>query len=338
MSPDLDPFQERVPEQAVAKGDVVTDAMAVHDQDQPIAEQQLDETVWNTLVDSVIAGKCTPFLGAGVAWPHLPTGKDLATTLADEFGYPLNDSTNLARVAQYIATIHDAPFAKRRVIKRIKEKRDEFLASSGQNFPDNYKKLADLNLPVYLTTNYDEFMTRALKAANRDPQVEVCQWNEQLQEELDGYSESQPTAQQPLVFHLHGDLLTESSVLVTEDDYIDFTVSLGLQGENSVIPHWIRRALSRTTLLFVGYSLEDWNFRVLMRQLMKQQRVQRHEKALSLSVQLSDTNIPIDQRPKAERFLADYLGTSDIRIYWGQAAPFLNELVRRSEITRAAGS
>ena len=36
-----------------------------------------------------------------------------------------------------------------------------------------------------------------------------------------------------------------------------------------------------------------------MRQLMKQQRVQRYEQALSLSIQLSDTNIPSDQRPKA---------------------------------------
>ena len=67
-----------------------------------------------------------------------------------------------------------------------------------------------------------------------------------------------------------------------------------------------------------------------MRQLMKQQRVQRYEQALSLSIQLSDTNIPLDQRPKAERFLADYLGTSAIRIYWGQAAPFLAELDRRA--------
>jgi len=90
----------------------------------------------------------------------------------------------------------------------------------------------------------------------------VCRWNSQLQEELEGYADGHPSAECPLVFHLHGQLSNESSLLVTEDDYIDFTVSLGQQGPDSVIPHWIRRALSRTTLLFVGYSLEDWNFRV----------------------------------------------------------------------------
>jgi len=316
---------------------MVADEAMAHEGDQPIPERTLDEAVWATLIDSVIEGKCTPFLGAGVAWPHLPTGKELATSLASEYDYPLKDPTNLPRVAQYIATVYDPPFAKRRVRDQITAKRDEFIESSDEDkFPKNYRILANLGLPIYLTTNYDDFLARALKANDRAPKEEICRWNNQLSDELNGYSRDQPTTEQPLVFHLHGKLSNESSLLVTEDDYIDFTVSLGQQGEDSVIPHWIRRALSRTTLLFVGYSLEDWNFRVLMRQLMKQQNVQRYEQALSLSIQLSDTNIPLEQRPKAERFLADYLGTSAIRIYWGNAAPFLEELNRRSKEARAA--
>jgi hypothetical protein len=321
---------------AFTKGGVVTDIATEHADGQPIPERPLDETVWATLIDSVIEGKCTPFLGAGVAWPHLPTGKELATALADEYHYPLPDPTNLPRVAQYIATVYDPPFAKRRVRDHIAARRDQFRESSDDQFPRNYRILADLNLPIYITTNYDDFLTRALKASGRSPQEEVCRWNNQLSDELDGYTRNQPRVEQPLVFHLHGQLSNASSLLVTEDDYIDFTVSLGQQGEDSVIPHWIRRALSRTTLLFVGYSLEDWNFRVLMRQLMKQQNLQRYEQALSLSIQLSDTNIPLEQRPKAERFLADYLGTSAIRIYWGKAAPFLEELNRRSKDAQAA--
>ena len=43
-----------------------------------------------------------------------------------------------------------------------------------------------------------------------------------------------------------------------------------------------------------------------------------------------------EQRATAERFLADYLGTSAIRIYWGQAAPFLEELSRRCRLQRTA--
>ena len=135
---------------------------------------------------------------------------------------------------------------------------------------------------------------------------------------------------------MHGDISDFSSLLVTDDDYIDFTVSLGqrAQGKDAIIPHWIRRALTDTTLLFVGYSLEDMNFRVLMRQLMKQQALLRDEQALSLSIQLSDKDIPVEKRAKAEKFLADYLGTSAIRIHWGEAAPFLEKLDERVHQTR----
>lgn len=314
----------------------MTDAATVHENDQPTDEQPLDEEVWVALVESVIARDCTPFLGAGVAWPDLPTGRALAEALAEEYDYPLPDRANLPRVAQYLATIYGPPFAKRRILKMIKEKQAEFQQSSGAEFPENYRILADLRLPIYITTNYDDFLKRALTAAGRPPKVEVCRWNNRLYGNLGSYPRYQPTVNEPLVFHLHGEVSDFSSLLATDDDYIDFTVSLSqrAQGKDAIIPHWIRRALAETTLLFVGYSLEDWNFRVLMRQIMKQQAVLRHERALSLSIQLSDKDIRVEQRAKAERFLADYLGTSAIRIHWGEAAPFLEQLDRRSRQER----
>jgi hypothetical protein len=44
---------------------MVTDAATVNEDDPPAAEQPLDETVWAALIESVIEGECTPFLGAG---------------------------------------------------------------------------------------------------------------------------------------------------------------------------------------------------------------------------------------------------------------------------------
>jgi hypothetical protein len=316
---------------------MVTDIATVNEDDQPNAEQPLTEAEWRTLVDSVIKGRCTPFLGAGVAVPDLPTGTELAATLAKQFGYPLADPTNLPRVAQYVATRHHPWFAKGQVKEQIIARRDKFIESSDVDFPQNYRMLANLRLPIYITTNYDDFLTRALNAAGRTPQVEVCRWNNWPYEDITGYSENPPTEKNPLIFHLHGELSDEDSLLVTEDDYIDFTVSLSQPkgDEEHVIPHWVRRALGRTTLLFVGYSLEDWNFRILMRQLIKQLGVQRHQQAPSISIQLSDTKLPPNQRLDAQRYLADYLHTtSGIRVHWGPAAPFLKELDERSRKAR----
>ena len=79
----------------------------------------MDEAQWATVVDSVLARECTPFLGAGVGIPHLPSGQEVARELAAEYGYPLTDVDNLARVAQYIATRYQAAFARRKLQEKV---------------------------------------------------------------------------------------------------------------------------------------------------------------------------------------------------------------------------
>ena len=294
----------------------------------------MPEETWETLVDSVVSGECTPFLGAGLAVPYLPRGADLAADLAREFNYPLDDNTNLARVTQYIASLHEPAFAKRRVCQRLKTAQDRAVESLGGNPPQNHVMLARLGLPVYVTTNYDEYLERAVAVQRgANPTVETCRWSDRLAGELPKYGRAEPTRTMPTIFHLHGHMSRPSSVLITEDDYIDFTVSLAQRAVNKmdpVIPHFVRRALGNTNLLFVGYSLEDWNFRVLMRFIMKQQGVLSHDRHSSLSVQLSKKRMPPDRRRLAEKFLERYLKTSSsIDVYWGDAGPFLEELLHR---------
>ncbi len=143
----------------------------------------LEDEAWATLIDSILAGTCTPFLGAGVAWPHLPTGRTLAMSLAEQFDYPLPDPWNLQRVGQYLATVHQPAFAKRRVLERLREAQEAYLTVEG-SAPPNYRLLAQLGLPVYITTNYDNFLERALAGLGRRPVVESGRWNDQLWEDL----------------------------------------------------------------------------------------------------------------------------------------------------------
>jgi hypothetical protein len=295
----------------------------------------LEEESWDTLVSSVLVGKCTPFLGAGVSMPHLPSGAALSKKLAEKYKYPLWDPQNLPRVAQYLATTREPAFARRQVAAAIEAASRDYLAKTNGQAPDNHTALAKLGLPLYITTNYDDFMERALRAHSREPVVENCRWNDEMWQDLDDYPEHKPTPRQPIVFHLHGDLGDEASILVTEDDYIDFTVSLALRAnEHAVLWHQVRRALAQTNLLFIGYSLADWNFRVLMRYLISQQKVIRSKQYSSLSIQLSDDGMSGDQRDRAEGFLAKYLRASDIQVHWSDASAFLQELGTRVEALR----
>jgi hypothetical protein len=88
-----------------------------------MASALFEQTQWDVLVRSIKAGECTPFLGAGVSVPALPTGGQLASDLTAKFDYPLRDVGNLPRVGQYIATTkRQAIYAKWEVAERIEER------------------------------------------------------------------------------------------------------------------------------------------------------------------------------------------------------------------------
>jgi SIR2-like domain len=305
------------------------------DDDRP----SLREETWQLLVASILRGTCTPFLGAGVSVPHLPRGSELAITLAQAHEYPFADHTNLARVSQYIASTRDSNFLKTFVLKHLEDHRKAAGQFLRGNPPENHLMLARLELPLYITSNYDDYLEDAIgQVCLEPPVVEICRWSDRLVEDLGKYRKTEPVKEHPTIFHLHGHMSKPRSMLMTEDDYIDFTVSLSERPTSKpdpIIPHFIRRALGDTNLLFLGYSLDDWNFRVLMRHLIKQQKIVAYDQNSYLSIQLSDKNMSTHKRRLAEEFLEKYLRTSaSIDVYWGDAQGFLEELLRRVERAR----
>lgn len=50
-------------------------------------------------------------------------------------------------------------------------------------------------------------------------------------------------------------------IIVTEDDYIKFLTIVGIKDVG--VPALISQIIADSTLLFLGYSLEDWDFRTI---------------------------------------------------------------------------
>ena len=67
---------------------------------------------WDTLLENIADGECTPFLGPGVTADLLLSPQELAQTLADQKSYPFVDSHNLPRVAQFIGTLDNRRLRK----------------------------------------------------------------------------------------------------------------------------------------------------------------------------------------------------------------------------------
>lgn len=288
----------------------------------------IDDKDWDRLIGRIKAGKCTPFLGAGACYGFLPLGSDIAKEWAKLYKYPFKDSSNdLSRVAQFLAIDQDGMFPKERVIKKF-----ENLQSPNYDDPDEpHSLLADFRLPIYITTNYDNFMIQALKHRHCDPKQELCRWNSILKKRASVFDDRDfdPSSANPVVYHLHGYLEEPESLVLTEDDYLDFLVNISKDAD--IIPSTIQESLAKTSLLFIGYKLADVNFRVLLRGI-----IGYLEKSLTrshISVQLipGGDDISQEEKDKARTYLDKYFNTIDVKVYWGTSRAFTKELRNRWE-------
>ena len=287
----------------------------------------LQERDWNLLLRRIHAGKCTPFLGAGACYGFLPLGGDIAQEWAEEFGYPLEDKSNLVRVAQFVAVVQDAMYPKEEISRRF----ENVLPPKFTVPNEPHGLLADLPLPVYITTNYDGFMVKALESRNKDPKRELCRWNSRLKDEKSAFDDPnfEPTVANPVVYHLHGYSDLPKSLVLTEDDYLDFLVKISQDPQ--VLPSRIVQAMADTSLLFLGYGIADWNFRVLFRSLVTY--LERSLGRAHISVQLvpGGDEVTDEQKAKAQEYLDQYFGELKIRVYWGTCREFITELRERWE-------
>ena len=310
---------------------------------------------WPTLVRAIQDGKCTPILGSGLLERLLGSQREIARRWAEDFGFPLapHYRDDLPQVAQYLTTDQDASFVFSELGKSLSR---ELLARFGAGLTpdqqaapfhellttvwqgrqgsaasDPHAVLAALPFPIYLSTNPDDLLAVALRAAGRTPEVVICPWNSYGEHSQDDYL-ALPSAAQPLVYQLFGRIAEPESLVLTEDDY--FRYLIGVTSNANLIPDVVLRALTDTALLFVGFRLEEWNFRVLYQSVINQPGRQRRRRYTHVAVQLDPEDTPDIDPQRAKAYLEGYFGEADVAIYWGSAEDFLRELAERAGVPR----
>ncbi|WP_169807604.1 SIR2 family NAD-dependent protein deacylase [Herbidospora mongoliensis] len=286
----------------------------------------MDETAWGRLITQLKNGDCTPFIGAGANGSSLPNGGELSNEMAGKWGYPFEDRKNLTRVAQYGAIkLSDPVFIKQEICEHLNK------GPSATSSPEPHAFLAKLPISVYLTTNYDDLICRSLRENKKEPNQITCPWNpdityeSRLFERRGGFN---PGPDKPLVYHLHGTLREPSSILVTEDDYVDFMVNLMEERINSItrmLPPVVQFALTRRSLLFIGYSMQDWNFRFFYSALSRAIPMinRRRHISVQLAPKVADTDTDVNE---VKNGLKMYYERQNITIFWGTAEEFFTEL------------
>lgn len=282
----------------------------------------MNEQDWNLLLRRIASKKCTPFLGAGASACALPPGSAIATEWANLEGFPLEDSHDLAQVAQFLHINHDDAMHPKELMCEIVNKvgSPDFATS-----PAPHGALAQMPFPLVMTTNYDNFMFDAFRYHGKDPKIDVCRWNSRISGAPGPFVDPnfEETEANPVVYHLHGHCQQPESLVLTEDDYLDFLVAVSR--EQKLLPHQIKRALAGTSLLFIGYRLADWDFRVLHRGVVM--GVEQALRMLSVTVQLPRTQ-------EAQEYLDKYFYAMRVRVFWGTADEFVDQLLQRWNVYR----
>jgi hypothetical protein len=308
---------------------------------------------WPALIGNIHDGLCTPILGPQLNETLVGSPRQAAESLAEKYRFPLapDQRDQLPQVAEFLTVNQDAQLPRRELNTFM---RDELLRRFGDQLPnlkpdiaveeafaavgklrraqnpaDPYQVLAKLPFKIYISAGTDNLLVEALRAAGKDPKVEICRWNERLMRfpsVLDNPNYT-PSPEQPLIFYLFGLTKVPDSLVLTEDDYFDYLI--GVTRNKKWIPPVVSDALADSGLLFLGFRLEDWSFRVLFRSVISPEGRQRRSRYANIAGQiLPEEGLFLDPE-RARRYLEKYSGDSRIDIYWGSVDDFMQELSKK---------
>jgi len=193
------------------------------------------------------------------------------------------------------------------------------------------QQLAELKLPIYITTSPFDFLERAIKANRRNPRTQICFWSEEPATYLDESHKMdydfKPTVENPLVFHVFGLEEYPESMVLNEDDYLDFLaiISKDVQQKSPLIPVYLRKAITKSSLILLGYRLRDWDFRVMFRGLINS--TPSSLRRFNLSIQLEPPQeTPTVSARQIRSYLEKYFGDSDFTVEWNTPEGFVATL------------
>jgi hypothetical protein len=292
---------------------------------------------------------------------ELTISEQLTRIWAQSIDYPMSDEHNLARVSQYYQVKKDSSIVAKEdylgflnsyllninanenqlqnTVRRLKAdaqgiRLSEILNQLGYSklppMEDPMELLAKVQFPVYVTTGYHDFLERALTEAGRPPKTQLIFWEEGV--EYDDLEEQhrqdpliRPTAAEPVVYHLFGFENYPGSLVISEDDYMKFLVSVvtDTDMQHPIVPQKLREKVSSGHLLLLGYHLRDWDFRVLFRFIMEMRKKRSFETV--------KTGICIQIPPKNEvtslvDYLRRYFKPKQFEIEWKRSMDFTREL------------
>jgi hypothetical protein len=272
----------------------------------PDVPLRADETEppYGIILNGLQAGQVVPFLGAGASFvgrpagdpapwdpetsSFLPSGGELAEFLAREASFPSqdpHDRGDLGKVASY--------YADRSGRKRLRERLRKLLNRGCQPGRLHHFLARQAQARLSVVTNYDTLLEQAFEAAGREYHLVVYPadrkdfanavlWWAPSQSKPEFVAANElgkclDLEKDTVIYKMHGTIGPENSdwdnFVITEDDYVEF---LSRMIANTAVPSLFYEYFRERSFLFLGYSLRDWNLRVVLKNLSKHLAARQH--------------------------------------------------------------
>lgn len=280
---------------------------------------------FETVARSFSENRVVPFLGGSVnmvgrptdrAWQFgqsdfLPIGSEIAEHLARTFNYPDNEPRDLVRVSQFAAVksgIGPLYDELRKVFKT--EYRPTLLHQFFATLPGIMRQRGYPPELVIVTTNYDDALERAFRAVNEpfDLVTYIAEGEARgkfLHTSPDGKARpiEKPNKylglapeERTTILKIHGVVDRQNrardSYVITEDHYIDYLAHKDIAQQ---LPAQLLEKMSWSHFLFLGYSLRDWNLRVILHRIWGEQKFKYKAWAVSDTAAPGEKAQPLEQ-------------------------------------------
>jgi hypothetical protein len=274
----------------------------------------------------------------------LPSGSELARHLATRFEYPKynpkRDAPDLARVAQFVEVqrgqqrlyqeLHrifsatSKPSALHRLLARLPSLLRE--------------KNAYTPYLLIVTTNYDDALETAFSEAGEEFHLV---WYAAQGVDRRGKFVHQPPGESPrvigvpnegsslspdvlgsnIILKIHGDVdrtelrnIDRDSYVITEDHYIEYLLRNSVPA--GIIPVGLLEKMKSSSFLFLGYSLRDWNLRVILYRIWQEEQIPFQSWAIQKS---------------PEEFEQLFWAPRNVRVYDADLGDYVAELENAAE-------
>ena len=177
-----------------------------------------------------------------------------ATELAASRGYLRRYQNELQRTSWFYELKHQ----REALITRVSQSVD-----SGRRPSAVVRALAEIDFPIVITTNYDRLFEQSMGVHSKNASPIVYNPKREETPQLRGL----PKPGERWLFKIHGCVSKPESIVITDEDYVRFVMRMNDGEDFHPIPQKIRTQLAEWPTLFVGYSLLDYNLRLLFRTL-----------------------------------------------------------------------